>query len=107
MAKFLIRASFTRDGIREVLSKAKGSGLRSAVSRFAESAGAKVDAYYFAFGSEDIIGIIDAPDNVTAAAMSVAANTAGFVHLSVTPLITPDEMDKAVEKSSGLAVPGR
>jgi hypothetical protein len=39
--------------------------------------------------------------------MSVAANTAGFVQLNVTPLITPEEMDRAVDKSGSLAVPGR
>lgn len=107
MAKYLIRGSFTRDGLRDMLPKAKGSGLRAAVTRFAESAGGKVDAYYFAFGPEDIVAIGDLPDNVTAAAVSLAGSGAGFVHLNVTPLITPEELDRAVEKSAALAVPGR
>ena len=107
MAKFLVRGTLTRDGIRDSLGKAKGSGLRAAVSRFAESAGGRVDAYYFAFGPDDIVGIVDVPDNVTAVAMSIAGNAAGFIRLNITPLITPEEMDKAVEKSAGLAVPGR
>jgi hypothetical protein len=47
------------------------------------------------------------PDNVAAVSLSVAANAAGFVDLSVTLLLTPDEMDKAIEKSAGLPVPGR
>jgi len=47
------------------------------------------------------------PDNVTAAAMSIAGNAAGLVRLNVTPLITPEEMDRAVEKSATLAAPGR
>ena len=72
MSKFLIRGSFTREGIRDVLSKAKGSGLRAAVTRFAESSGGKVDAYYFAFSTDDIVAIGDLPDNVSAAAISPA-----------------------------------
>ena len=107
MAKYLIRGSFTREGMRDILGKAKGTGLRAAVTRFAESAGGKVDAYYFAFGTDDIVAIGDLPDNVSAAAVSIAGNTAGFVHINLTPLITPEELDKAVEKSATLAVPGR
>jgi len=39
--------------------------------------------------------------------VSVAANGTGAVDLAMTPLITPEEMDRAVEKSATLAVPGR
>jgi uncharacterized protein with GYD domain len=107
MPKFLIQVSMHKEGIRDVLSKAKGTGLRAAVSKFAESAGGKLDAYYFAFGQHDVVGIVDFPDNVSAAAVSVAANGAGMVDLAMTPLITPEEMDQAVEKSRTLAVPGQ
>ena len=58
-------------------------------------------------GQDDVIGIMDLPDNVAAASLSVAANAAGFVDVSITPLLTPEEMDKAIEKSGGLPVPGR
>jgi uncharacterized protein with GYD domain len=74
MPKFLIQVSMHKEGIRDVLSKAKGTGLRAAVSKFAESAGGKLDAYYFAFGQHDVVAIVDFPDNVSAAAVSVAAN---------------------------------
>jgi uncharacterized protein with GYD domain len=107
MPKYLIQVSMHKEGIRDVLSKAKGTGLRTAVSKFAESAGGKLDAYYFAFGQHDVVAIIDFPDNVSAAAVSVAANGAGMVDLAMTPLITPEEMDQAVEKSRTLAVPGQ
>ena len=106
MPKYLVQVSINKDGIRNVLSKAKGTGLRAAVTKFAESAGGKLDAYYFAFGQHDVVAIVDFPDNVSAAALSVAANGAGAVNLAMTPLITPEEMDRAVEKSATLAVPG-
>jgi len=107
MPKYLVQVSINKDGIRNVLSKAKGTGLRAAVAKFAESAGGKLDAYYFAFGQHDVVAIIDFPDNVSAAAVSVAANGAGAVDLAMTPLITPEEMDRAIEKSATLAVPGQ
>jgi uncharacterized protein with GYD domain len=107
MPKYLVQAQITKDGIHNVLSKAKGTGLRAAVTRFTESAGGKLDAFFFAFGPFDAVAISDLPDNVSAVAISVAASGAGIVHLTMTPLLTPDEMDRAVEKSATLAVPGQ
>ena len=105
MPKYLVQGTVTVDGIRQNLLKAKGTGLRAGVSKFIESAGGKVEAYYFAFGQYDVVGIADFPDNVSAVAISIAASGAGFVHLNLTPLLTPEEMDRAVEKSASLPVP--
>lgn len=90
-----------------MLTKAKASGLRAAVVKLVEAAGGKLEAWYFAFGEDDLVAILDLSDNVAAASLSVAANAAGFINLRVTPLLTPDEMDKAIEKSGKLPVPGR
>lgn len=76
------------------------------MTRFAESAGGRLDAYYFAFGRYDAVAIMDMPDNVSAVALSVAASGTGVVHVEITPLVTPEEMDRAIEKSGTLAVPG-
>jgi uncharacterized protein with GYD domain len=107
MPKYLVQATMTREGIRDVLTKAKGTGVRDAVTKFAQSAGGKIDAFYFAFGPYDAVAIADYPDTVSAIAVSVAASGAGAVHLTMTPLVTPAEMDQAIEKSATLAVPGR
>jgi uncharacterized protein with GYD domain len=96
-----------REGIQNVLAKAKGTGLRTAVTKFAESAGGRLDAYYFAFGRHDAVAILDLPDNVSAVALSVAASGTGAVHIEITPLVTPEEMDQAIDKSRTLAVPGQ
>ncbi len=107
MPKYLVQVAMTVQGIRDGLSKSKGTGLRANVAKLIESAGGKIEAYYFSFGQYDVIGIADLPDNVSAVALSVAASGAGLVHLTMTPLLTPEEMDRAVEKSATLAVPGR
>jgi len=107
MSKYLVRVSFKPEGIRQVLTKAKASGLRAAVVKLVEAAGGKLEAWYFAFGDDYLVAILDLSDNVAAASLSVAANAAGFINLRITPLLTPDEMDKAIEKSGGLPVPGR
>jgi len=66
--------------------KDKASGRKAAVQALAKSVKAKLDSMYFAFGTDDVVAIIDATDN--AAAMSVAASSTGLVSACVTPLLT-------------------
>ena len=105
MPKYMTRVSFTTEGVKG-LQKEKPTQRRAAVAKLLESAGGKLETFYFAFGQDDGIAIYDLPDNVTAAALSIAANAAGQVHLSITPLMTAEEMDEAVDKSSKYRPPG-
>ena len=74
------------------------------MEKFFESAGGKLEALYFA-GEIDVFAIAELPDNVSAAALSLAANAAGAVQVKATVLITPEEMDQAAQKSLGLRPP--
>src|SRR4030095_6763659 len=105
MSKFLMQVSFTRDGIKG-LTKEGGTKRRGAVQQFFGTVGVKLETLYFAFGDTDVFAIVDFPDNVSAAAVSLAANAAGIVYVKATVLITPEEMDQATEKSQGLRPPG-
>ena len=55
---------------------------------------------YFAFGDADFYIILDVPDNVSAAALSVVANGSGFVTSKIVVLMTTDEMDQAIRKTT-------
>lgn len=105
MPKYMTRVSFTAEGVKG-LQKEKATHRKQAVAELVQSAGGKLEAFYFAFGPDDGIAIYDLPDNVTAAAFSIAANAAGHVHLSITPLMTVEEMDQAIDKSSKYRAPG-
>ena len=94
MPKYLMQASFTREGVKG-LAQEGGTKRRQAVETFFGSAGGKLEALYFAFGWTDVFAIADLPDNVSAAALSLAANAAGAVEVKATVLITPAEMDQA------------
>ena len=102
MPKYLIQASFTQEGLKGLL-KEGGSGRRRAVDQLAKSVGGKVEAFYFAFGETDVFVIMDAPDNASIAAASMAVSAAGAVSTRTVVLITPEEMDQAVKKSPGVA----
>lgn len=105
MSKFLMQGSFTRDGIKG-LTKEGGTKRRQAVQEFFGALDGKLEALYFAFGDTDVYAVAEFPDNVSAAAVSLAANAAGMVHVKATVLITPEEMDQAAQKSEGLRPPG-
>ena len=106
MPKYLIEANYTLEGVRGVM-KEGGSKRRDAAAAAIESVGGKMEAFYFAFGSPDAIVILDAPDNVSAAAASVAINATGAVQIKTVVLMTPQEMDAAVKKPVKYRAPGQ
>ena len=105
MSKFLMQVSFTREGTRG-LTKEGGTKRRQLVEQFFGAVGGKLEVLYFAFGDTDVYAVADFPDNVSAAAISLAANSSGAVHAKATVLITPEEMDQAAQRSEGLRPPG-
>ena|SRR5258708_7344792 len=106
MAKFLIKASYTADGTKGLL-KDGGSGRRKAVDTMVGGLGGKVESFYYAFGETDVYSIIDVPDSVAAAAMSFAISSTGAVRLSMTPLLTAEDVDAACKKSVSYRAPGK
>ena len=59
-----------------------------------------MESLYFAFGDADFYIILDVPDNVSAAALSVVANKSGFVTSKIIVLLTADEIDQAIKKTT-------
>ncbi len=105
MAKYLIQASYTAEGFRGVM-KDTASGRKAAITKLAEGLGGKAECVYYAFGADDVIVVLDLPDNTTAAAVSIAVAASGLVRLRTTPLLTVEEVDKALKKSVDYKPPG-
>jgi uncharacterized protein with GYD domain len=106
MPKYLVVASYTAEGVKGVL-KDGGSKRRQAAETALKSVGGKVDAFYFAFGEHDVYAIIDAPDNVSIAAASLAIGASGAVQTKTVVLLTPEEIDQATKKTASYQAPGR
>jgi len=106
MPKFLIQANYKPEGLKGVL-KEGGTGRRKAVEQVMAAFGGKLESFYFAFGDIDAFVIVDAPDNVTAAAVAMAVNATGLVSSTTTPLLTPEEVDQATKKSVAYRGPGQ
>jgi len=105
MAKYLITASYTAEGAKGVL-KDGGTKRRQAAEAAIKSAGGKLEAFYFAFGENDAFVLIDAPDHATVASASLAINASGAVRTKTVVLLTPEEIDQAIKKSTTYKAPG-
>jgi uncharacterized protein with GYD domain len=103
--KFLTQASYTAEGVKGLV-KEGGSGRKAAVEKAIGALGGKVEAFYFALGATDAFVVVDAPDTVSAVALSLAVNATGAVRTSMTPLVSVEEMDVACKKSVGYRAPG-
>jgi uncharacterized protein with GYD domain len=106
MPKYLYQASYTPEGVLGLM-KDKASGRRNAVKAAVKSLGGKLEAIYFGFGAEDVIVIMDLPDNITAARMAATVAASGLVSGITTPLLTVEEMDEALSKSGKYQAPGQ
>ncbi len=105
MPKFLIEANYLSEGVSGLL-KEGGTRRRAAVDELFKSVGGSVEAFYFAFGDEDVFVIGDLPDNATAAALALKVNASGVTACKTTVLLTPEEVDQAVKKTGTYRPPG-
>ncbi len=106
MPKYLFQGSYTLEGVQGLL-KDGGSKRRAAARQAVESVGGKVEAFYFAFGTNDVVTIVDAPDNVSIAAVSLAIAASGAFGGHTTVLLTPEEVDQATQKTVRYTPPAR
>jgi uncharacterized protein with GYD domain len=106
MPKYLFQGSYTLDGVRGLL-KEGGSKRRAAAQRAVESVGGKLEAFYFTFGKDDVVLLIDAPDNVSVAAVSLAVSAGGGFAGRTTVLLMPEEIDEAAKKAITYRPPGQ
>jgi uncharacterized protein with GYD domain len=105
MPKFLVHASYTAEGTKGLLTGG-GSARRKAVEELLASLGGKLEAFYFTFGEEDAILIVDLPDNEAALSVGFAVRASGMVQSKTTVLIPIDEVDRAVKRQVHYRPPG-
>jgi uncharacterized protein with GYD domain len=83
------------------------SGRRPDVQAAVKAVGGKVEVFYYAFGPDDVIIILELPDNVTAAAVGLTTAGTGAVRVRTTPLLTVEDVDKAIEVKMRYRAPGQ
>ena len=89
MPKYLVQASYVGEGLKGLL-KEGGSSRRATVETVVKGMGGTMESFYYAFGEDDVLGVVDFPDNSTAAAFSLAVNASGTIKARITVLMTPE-----------------
>jgi uncharacterized protein with GYD domain len=99
MPLYLGRFCYSSDSIKAMVSSPQD---RSAAAReVAESLGAKLTGFWFAFGTHDGIFIAEAPDNATAAALAMTIGATGALSdIETTVLLDMDEAQEAMRKAA-------
>ena len=105
MPKYLLHASYTAEGVKGLM-KEGGTKRRAHIEELIKKLGGKMEAFYYTFGSDDVVVISDLPDATTAVAVGLAVNASGTVRAKTTVLLTPEEIDQATKKQIGYRAPG-
>jgi uncharacterized protein with GYD domain len=107
MARYLVQASYTAAAWAAMVERPEDRSL--AVRRMVQNAGGHLECFYLAFGDHDVVTIIDVPDNVAAAAVSMAAAAGGGLRgVRTTPLLTTEDAVDALGRARTVeyAAPG-
>ena len=102
MARYLFQASYTPEAWAAQVKNPQNRV--EAVRPVVESLGGKFESVYYAFGEYDVVVILDMPDNVSAAALSLALNAGGALKATkTTPLMAVEEGMEAMRKAGGVS----
>ena len=90
MPTYMVQASYTSTAWNRLVQRPENrmEALRPVI----EKLGGKVHAWYYCWGDYDVMVLFDVPDNVNAAAASMAVAAGGAVkEIKTTHLLSPDE----------------
>ena len=106
MSKYLLKVSYTPEGIKGVV-KAGGSSRVTAVENALAGVGGSLESFYFALGTDDVYVVADVPDNATALALGATIVSSGAISSYQTVvLLSAAEVDEAMQTNIGYRPPG-
>ena len=98
MPYFCHQVSYTKEAWARLMEQPQDR--LEAVRAPIEKLGGKVHTSFFAFGPYDVLAITEMPDNISAAAISIAFAAGGSVqHIQTTPLMTAAQMIESLRKA--------
>jgi uncharacterized protein with GYD domain len=95
MPTYIVLGNFTEQGIRAVKDTTKRA---SAVKESAKKFGATVKSLYWTLGRYDVVTVIDAPDDESAAALLFSIGSLGNVRTQSLKAFEADEVERILGK---------
>ena len=99
MAYYLFQVAYSAEAWSAMLRHPQDRS--QAVKGAVESLGGKIEQFWFSFGEYDLVGTMQMPDNVSAAAFAFAVAAGGACKgVKTTPLMTTAEGVEALRKAA-------
>ncbi len=98
MPRFIAFFSLTGDALARFIENPEDrtGPVRQAV----ETAGGRLESYYWMFGEHDGFEIFEMPDSASAASFSLATNSSGAIkHIETHELISADDLVRVLQKA--------
>jgi uncharacterized protein with GYD domain len=100
MPHYLVQLSYTKEAVKALVENPQNR-LEAARPAY-EELGVTIREAFLAFGDYDVVLLIEAPDNMRAAAISLAVTAGGGVSdYKTTPLMTWEEGVEAMRTAGG------
>lgn len=98
MPFYLFKGRYSTDSIKSLVAKPEDREV--AARKMVEALGGKLHHLFFCFGEEDVIALIEAPDDETMAAAALLVGASGTMSGgATTKLMTSKEAMKAMKKA--------
>jgi len=99
MSYFLFQVSYGPEAWAAMVNNLQDRS--QAVEPAIQKLGGKMERFWLSFGGYDIVGVVEMPDNVSAAAFSVAISAGGACkNVKTTPLLTTQEGIEVMRKAA-------
>jgi uncharacterized protein with GYD domain len=99
MPSYLLQLSYTPAALAGLMEHPQDRN--DAVRKPIENLGGKIERFYLSFGKFDVVGIVEMPNNVSAAAFSMALGAGGgCANVHTTPLMTTEEGMEVMKKAA-------
>lgn len=99
MASFLVQVSYTPEALSALI--AKPQNRMAIVKKTVENLGGSLTGAWMSFGDHDLVMLLELPNNVSAAALALAAAAGGSLKsIKTTPLLSIDQANSALKKAA-------
>jgi uncharacterized protein with GYD domain len=99
MASYLLQVGYTPEAWSAMIQNPQDRS--AAIQTPVEKLGGRVERFWLSFGDYDVVGVVDMPDSVSAAAFSMAIAAGGACRaVRTTPLLSSAEGVEAMKKAA-------
>ena len=106
MGRYLIQAAYTPEAWAAMVASPRDRS--TPVRAMVERVGGTLEAFYLTFGEYDVVSIVQLPDDVAAAAVSMAASAGGGLRAirTTTLLAVPEALDHGPDRRAPISWAG-